>query len=92
MTKVHSHAEITIRRTSGEVETVKHPAKLNDALFARIKAATKAAGKGDCLSYTLHTKDVELHIEGYAEALAAERAHDAHVASVYRAMDHKGNQ
>lgn len=50
--------EITIRRPDGTVETVR-PAgmtQLNDKLFARVKAATAAAGKGQCLSYRNITK------------------------------------
>jgi hypothetical protein len=87
---IHSHSEITIRRPSGAIEVVRHPANLNAALFARVKAGTKAAGKGDCLSYTTHTKQVA-EPDGYAQAVAAERAHDASTAAIYRAMDHKAN-
>ena len=49
------HAEVTIRRPDGTIETVKlHPAKfpvMTDALFARMKKANLDAGRGECLSY-----------------------------------------
>lgn len=86
MITIHSHTEITIRRPSGEIEVVRHPAALNAGLFARAKAANLAAGTGECLSYKLITKQVA-EPEGYAEAIAAERAYDQHRAAVYRAMD-----
>lgn len=44
----------TVKRPSGDIETVDMSDKfggMNDILFARIKDATAAAGKGDCLSY-----------------------------------------
>ena len=90
MITVHSHSEITIRRPSGEIEVATRPEKLNAALFARLKAGTKAAGRGDCLSYTTHTKQVA-EPEGYRAAVAAERAYDASAAAIYGAMDHKAN-
>lgn len=90
MITVHSHSEITIRRPSGEIEVATRPEKLNAALFARLKAGTKTAGKGDCLSYTTHTKQIA-EPEGYTQAVAAERAYNASTASIYRAMDHKAN-
>ena len=54
-TNATDHAEVTIRRPDGTIETVKlHPAKfpaMTDALFARMKKANLDAGRGECLSY-----------------------------------------
>lgn len=58
--KAGNGVTVVIRRPNGIVETVDVSAtyhRLNDASFANIKAATKAAGRGDCLSYTNHTVD-----------------------------------
>lgn len=54
--EIHSHSELTIRRPDGTVETVRRPEKMGASLFAKIKAATKAAGRGDVLSYVNITK------------------------------------
>jgi len=46
--------EVVIRRPNGEIEAVDVSSKyyrMTDAAFAKIKAATKAAGRGDALSY-----------------------------------------
>jgi hypothetical protein len=52
--------ELTIRRPDGTVETklaeIPGFRACNPQLFARIKAATKAAGKGEVLSYRNLTK------------------------------------
>lgn len=47
-------AELTIRRPNGEIETVVWPsdASLCQIKFEKIRAATKAAGRGEVLSYT----------------------------------------
>lgn len=46
---------IEIKRPSGEIEIVdvsdKFSQGLTDGMFATIKAATRKAGKGECLSY-----------------------------------------
>lgn len=58
--KASNGVTVDIRRPTGIVETVDVSAtyhRLNDVAFARIKAATKEAGKGDCLSYTNHQAD-----------------------------------
>lgn len=48
---------ITIKRPEGNVETLdvsdKFTSGLTDGMFATIKAATLAAGRGECLSYTV---------------------------------------
>jgi len=49
---------LTILRPNGQTEIVDASAKISGmspALFARIKAATKAAGKGDVLRYSVTT-------------------------------------
>lgn len=45
--------EITTRRENGKIEitTTEKFGKINAQIWEKIKAATKAAGKGDCLSY-----------------------------------------
>ena len=58
--QVQNGCEIVIHRPDGSVDVVANPAgtnELNPALFARIKAATKAAGRGDVVSYKNHKKD-----------------------------------
>lgn len=46
---------IQAKRPDGNIETVdvseKFPSGLTDAMFAQMAAATKAAGRGDLLSY-----------------------------------------
>lgn len=51
--QVASHLELDIRRPNGMVETIVHPQwkQINDRDFAKIVAATKAAGRGDVLAY-----------------------------------------
>lgn len=87
---VASHAEITIHRPNGDVEIVTWTGgvELTEGLFARIQKANKDAGRGDVLSYRNVTKMVDVPAEWVASS-EAERAYDAHVASVYSAMDHK---
>ena len=50
---VANYAEITVRRPNGVVETIKHPTarEINEAMFSAAKKATKAAGRGDLISY-----------------------------------------
>lgn len=87
--QVPSHAELTICRPNGDIETVRFTGgpELNPALFARIQTATKAAGRGDVLSYTNVKKIVETPAE-WDRLADAEREYDAHQAKVYGAMDH----
>ena len=54
--------------------------------FAQVKAATLAAGRGECLSYRNVTMEVEPPAE-WAQLEAADKAYDRHRAAVYRAMD-----
>lgn len=84
--KVKSHCEITIRRPDGKVEIVRKDF-VDSALFAQIKQATKAAGRGECLSWSQVMMDMEVPAEWDAMD-AAERAYDAGTAAVYGAMDH----
>lgn len=48
---------IKIKRPSGEIEILdvseKFPMGLTDGMFSQIAAATKAAGRGDVLSYNV---------------------------------------
>lgn len=51
--------EIRITRPDGTVDVVSNPAgirKMNEILFAKIKSATKAAGRGDVTSFVNKTK------------------------------------
>lgn len=53
--EVPSHVMIEVRRQNGQVETVRMPApwtQLTAQQFAKIQKDTKAAGRGDVLSYT----------------------------------------
>lgn len=65
---------IKIKRPEGHIETVdisdKWPRGINDIIFNKIKEATKAAGRGEMLSYTV--KESELSAEEKAEI----EAHD----------------
>lgn len=86
-------AEITIRRPNGNVETVPAPGtkELNDKLFARIKEATKSAGRGECLSYENLTEeawvdgptDAELEADKYHKELKAAYRDDAYGEDCY---------
>lgn len=57
--QVWAGTELTIRRPDGSVEVVRNDklGKINDVVFAKVRAATKAAGRGDVLSYRNLTKD-----------------------------------
>lgn len=74
-TNTTDHAELTIRRPDGTIETVKlHPAKfpvMTDALFARMKKANLDAGRGECLSYrnvpAVKMTEVKLTTSGWGE-------------------------
>lgn len=72
--EIADYVEITIRRPGGEIEMVRHPSlpALNDAAFARIAEATKAAGRGEALSYQNFTKEILESDEVYAARLKGE--------------------
>lgn len=56
---VSDGCEISITRPDGTVDVVSNPAgirEMNKILFAKIKAATKAAGRGDVTSFVNKTK------------------------------------
>lgn len=78
--KMASHVELTIRRPDGNIEVVRHPkfAAINDQIFAQLVSATKAAGRGDILSYANITKDVEETDVVLAQRLAGEAADHAY--------------
>jgi hypothetical protein len=90
--KANSHTEITIRRPNGQIEVVRKDSVLNskmdDAMFAKIKAATAQAGRGECIGYVNIQIDVEVPQE-FDRLDAADRAYDQGRAAVYRAMDAK---
>lgn len=50
---VADYAEITVRRPNGSVETIKHPTgkEITGPMFEAAKKATKAAGRGELISY-----------------------------------------
>lgn len=54
---------IRTRRPSGEVETTEMNGRMTDGLFAQIKKATREAGRGDCLDYTVHLTDTRTDAE-----------------------------
>lgn len=59
---INDGCEIQVRRPNGQIEVVANPAgirEMNNILFAKIVAATKAAGKGEVLSYVNKTKPAE---------------------------------
>lgn len=71
-----STTTITIRRENGKIETVdvsKQFAGMTPALFETVKKATKAAGKGECLSYEVTRAPVS------DDDIAEIKAHDAKV-------------
>lgn len=49
--------KITVKRPEGNIEIVdvsaNFPAGLTDVMFEKMKAATKAAGRGDMISYSV---------------------------------------
>ena len=49
---------LTVKRPSGDVETIVHPTLTNisPAQFAQIQRDTKAAGRGEVLSYEIEHK------------------------------------
>ena len=53
---------LTIKRPCGKIEIVDISEKfengLTDSMFNQIKAATKAAGRGDCLSYEMISEEL----------------------------------
>lgn len=56
---VSDGCEISVTRPDGTVDVVSNPAgirEMNETLFAKIKAATKAAGRGDVTSFVNKTK------------------------------------
>lgn len=81
-------ADITIRRPNGNIEVVAAPGtkELNDKLFSRINAATKEAGRGECLSYENITEeklvdgpsDAELEADEYHRQTKAACRDDAY--------------
>ena len=60
MITIADHVEITVRRPDGSVETVTHPTlhSMTDAFFAALVAGTRAAGRGDVLSYRNVTREI----------------------------------
>jgi len=58
MTTNNTHTILTVRRPSGNVETVRVEYAVLPGVFAKIQAATKAAGKGDVLSYEVVAEPV----------------------------------
>lgn len=82
--EIADHTVMSVRRPNGDIEQVRKDGGMSDAAFAKIKAATKAAGRGDLLSYTVIMRTTV--VAGYAAAVTAERADDASKAAIYRAM------
>lgn len=83
--QVADYTLMSVRRPSGDVEQVRKEGGMSDVAFAKMQAATKAAGRGDLLSYEVVMRTAV--VAGYAAAVAAERSDDASKAAIYRAMD-----
>jgi len=51
-----NYCEVTVRRPSGQVETIRHPqiTNMTETLLAQMRQAMAAAGKGEVLSYVNH--------------------------------------
>jgi len=77
--------DLTIKRPSGATETVRHPTamRMNDNLFAQIKAQTKAAGRGDVISYKNITETREVVLTEADKDIIREDA-------IYKAMTLNG--
>lgn len=58
--EIPSHLEIDVRRPNGDVETIRHPTmrSLTKQQFAAMQQQTRAAGRGEVLSYRNVTKTV----------------------------------
>lgn len=87
---VPSHLELTILRPNGVTETIRHPQwkQISDSDFGKIRSATRAAGRGEVLSYSNVTMQVEEPAE-WAALQAADDLYNAGNRAVYRAMDAK---
>ena len=82
-----SHVELTVRRPNGTVEVVRADKLgefINDKVFASVVAQTKAAGRGDVLSYTNVTATHTETDAQYATRLAGEKR-DAEIQADRRA-------
>lgn len=80
---IHSHSVLTVRRPTGQVEQVTMPHKFDDRLFAKAKADTAKAGRGELLGYVNHTKTVAA-----PQPTAADLAEEAYIRrtnAIYRA-------
>lgn len=61
---IADRCEVIVNRQDGTVETLTNPGgirEMNDLLFARAKSATKAAGRGDLISYKNIKKESIYH-------------------------------
>ena len=61
---------LTVKRPSGNVETIIHPTLTNitPAQFAKIQRDTQAAGRGEVLSYEVERENVEINTENARKA------------------------
>lgn len=75
------HTLITIVRPNGVTEVVKRGGGLTDAEFAKAKAATAAAGRGELVSFEVVMRDVPDY--------SAERAFEASTNAILGAMQHR---
>jgi len=59
--QVTSHIEIDVRRPTGLVETIVKAdmVTISRSDFAKIKEATRKAGRGECIAYRIVTKEIE---------------------------------
>jgi len=61
---------LTVKRPSGDVETIVHPTLTNisPVQFAQIQRDTKAAGRGEVLSYEVERENVDINTENARKA------------------------
>lgn len=82
MLNVPDYCEVTVKRLNGTVETIRVPgrAELNDNAFAVMKKATKAAGRGDLLTYKNTTRQIADYVMTAADK--ANQAYDNRVKAI----------
>ncbi len=74
---INDGCEITVTRPDGTVEVIQNPCgirQMNEVLFARLKADTKAAGRGDVTSY-INKKKAAVYTVTAADAAVDSSAH-----------------
>lgn len=83
--QIADYTLMTVVRPSGVTEIVRRDGGMSPQAFAKFQAATRAAGKGELVSFEVVMRTAV--VAGYAAAVRAEKAADAARAAIYRAMD-----